>query len=1072
MKHNMGSKIIKILVIDHDSGNQIIIKAFIKEAFPEILTLSAVSGLKGLHLASSENPDVIMLDIVMPDMNSIEVCQKLKADRVLRNIPIVFFTSPNVDKETRLRALEAGAESFLSKPIDEIEFTALVRTMLKLKNTSSEKRNENKQLSSLIEKQIVEIKQTQIATLNMLEDVTSENEARKKSEEALFKSEEKYRTIFENVQDVFYQTNLEGIIIDISPSIFHLSKYTREELVGGFVYVLYSNPYDRQILIDTILKNGQIIDYELKFKTKSGDVNYVSINARLVFDANGKPNHIDGAIRDIQDRKLAENRINLSSQILNSLNTTTPLADTIKLTLNLIQYETGCDAIGIRLKNGDDYPYFIQNGFSDAFLQTENSVVVRDREGVVCKNEDGTVCLEGKCGLVLSGQTDSTNPLFTEGGSFWTNNSPALLNLTEAEDLRINPRNRCIWEGFLSFALIPVRAKGEIVGLMQLNHRKRDCFTLEMIHFFESIGEIIGVALMRKQAEEALEKSHKLLFNLSEQVSGVIYQYVLYSNGRSCFPYSSSGMNDIYEVSPDEVRLDASLAFDRIHPDDRERVSSLIFESARTLNHFFCEYRVLLPKKGLRWRYSDAVPERMEGNSTLWHGIIYDITERKQNEEKLRHVARLYAVLSQINQAIVMTRDQDELFRTICRVAIETGQFRMAWIGLFDEADGRIKPVTHAGFEDGYLDQVFITTGDLPSGKGPTGTAFKHGHVTICYDIATEPQMILWKDKALERGYRSSAAVPFMRKGVRIGILTLYASETDFFTDDEQKLLQEIGEGISFALDAMDSEAKRKETELKLLGLNIELENRVKQRTKELEASNAELETFSYSVSHDLKAPLRHINGFIGLFIENKSTSFNEEELGYLKKITDAATEMALLIDALLSFSRLNMTELKKTNINSSAMVQQVIKFFEPDLQNRKITFNVAPLPEIQGDQGLIRQVWTNFLANAIKYTGKKPEAVIDIGFTETSTETTFFIKDNGAGFNMKYAEKLFGVFQRLHKSRDFEGIGIGLANVSRIVKRHGGQCRAEGEADQGATFYFSVPNTHHQLAPSPFEKG
>ena len=138
-------------------------------------------------------------------------------------------------------------------------------------------------------------------------------------------------------------------------------------------------------------------------------------------------------------------------------------------------------------------------------------------------------------------------------------------------------------------------------------------------------------------------------------------------------------------------------------------------------------------------------------------------------------------------------------------------------------------------------------------------------------------------------------------------------------------------------------------------------------------------------------------------------------------------------------------------------MVQQVIKFFGPDIQNRIITFKVASLPDIKGDEGLLRQVWINLVSNAIKYSMKKPEAIIEIGSFSGDNEDTFFVKDNGAGFNMKYAEKLFSVFKRLHKTSDFEGIGIGLANVNRIITRHGGRCRAEGEVDKGATFYFTI---------------
>jgi len=197
----------------------------------------------------------------------------------------------------------------------------------------------------------------------------------------------------------------------------------------------------------------------------------------------------------------------------------------------------------------------------------------------------------------------------------------------------------------------------------------------------------------------------------------------------------------------------------------------------------------------------------------LYVHYIFDITERKQTEDKLRHVARLYALLSQINQAIVRTREQDELFRTICQVAIKFGQFRMAWVGLTDEADDRVKPVTHAGQEDGYLDQILITTGDMPTGDGPTGSAFREGEIMTSYDIATEPRMLPWRDEALKRGYRSSAAVPFRRNGKPVGTLNLYATESGFFTADERKLLQEIGKDISFALDAMASETERKKAE-------------------------------------------------------------------------------------------------------------------------------------------------------------------------------------------------------------------------------------------------------------------
>ncbi|MEI6899119.1 MAG: GAF domain-containing protein [Bacteroidota bacterium] len=249
-----------------------------------------------------------------------------------------------------------------------------------------------------------------------------------------------------------------------------------------------------------------------------------------------------------------------------------------------------------------------------------------------------------------------------------------------------------------------------------------------------------------------------------------------------------------------------------------------------------------------------------------------------------------------------------------------------------------------------------------------------------------------------------------------------------------------------------------KQKEKDILDLNRDLDLRVKQRTSELEKAVKELEAFSYSVSHDLKTPLRHISGFIGLFLDSKPKELSVEQLGFLQVISSSTLDMEKLIDGILAFSRLNSIGLRKTRICSSEMVQKVIKFFDPETQNRKISYHVENLPDVYGDYELIRQVWTNLISNAVKYTMKKAEAVIEIGSISTDEEISFYIKDNGAGFNMKYAEKLFGVFQRLHKTRDFEGVGIGLANVNRIVTRHGGLFRAEGEVDHGATFYFSLP--------------
>ncbi|PHN07134.1 PAS domain-containing sensor histidine kinase [Flavilitoribacter nigricans] len=356
--------------------------------------------------------------------------------------------------------------------------------------------------------------------------------------------------------------------------------------------------------------------------------------------------------------------------------------------------------------------------------------------------------------------------------------------------------------------------------------------------------------------------------------------------------------------------------------------------------------------------------------------------------------------------------------------------------------------------------------------------AFKIAAIGPCsYDFVND--RILWTSRALHVIGLSEDEAPTDRKSflemvhsddlsgalkayekiaesprIDIELRTVIKGQVKYFRFKSNLEFDEEGRPVQ-AIGIIQDITERKLAEAELEKYRDHLEQLVQERTRQLESINKDLEAFAYSISHDLRAPIRHINGFTNLLNRQIQTD-NVDTRNYLELIIAASRRMGDMIDALLNFSRLGRQELIKSEIDLNTLVREVIRNFEPDFKHRSIEWKLSTLPTVSGDQGLLKIAFENLISNAIKYTQPRREAVIEIG-QPTDHCNGIFVRDNGVGFDGGYDNKLFGVFQRLHRDEDFDGTGIGLANVQQIIKKHGWSIRAEGEVGRGATFYIKM---------------
>jgi signal transduction histidine kinase len=346
-----------------------------------------------------------------------------------------------------------------------------------------------------------------------------------------------------------------------------------------------------------------------------------------------------------------------------------------------------------------------------------------------------------------------------------------------------------------------------------------------------------------------------------------------------------------------------------------------------------------------------------------------------------------------------------------------------------------------------------------------TATYLAESDEKLCYDLGADKYL---RKPAPAEAVMAALTEAANRAGRSQPRRVAFLTETDVMKEYSERLVSKLEsknvelalakerlEGTNEQLTRQAEELERARADLQLI--NEDLDNRVRQRTKELEASNMELEAFSYSVSHDLRAPLRHIGSYADLILKNGAAQLDEINCRHLHALRKAVQKMGGIIDSLLELTRVTHNEIHWVAVDLSAMVHEIFAELQEISPGRVVQLEVAPGLTANGDPRLLRVALTNLLGNALKFTSKRSDARIQFDKVEDGGECAYFVRDNGAGFDMAYAEKLFGAFQRLHSQADFQGTGIGLATVQRIIHRHNGKAWAEGAQGRGATFYFTL---------------
>lgn len=870
---------IKILVVDDHNDNLITMRALVLESFPYAKIYTALSGKDGIDIAKTTDIDVILLDILMPEMDGFEVCSLLKKDPDTSDIPVVFVTALKADKANRIKGIEVGGDAFLSKPIDESELLAQLRAMLKIRRANVQKSFENERLANLVAERTKELEEINLATLNLLEDLKKENEARRLTEYALSKSESLYRSILQASPDCIVLADTAGKILMASDSGLKLLD------VSDFDQVIGKNVFDflKPDEIENARKNYQKLFEQNKLgpvETKIRQANNlyvdIEINAQLVLTDRKEVLGMVFIIRDITNRKKEQEKLQQSEALYRGILDASPDNIVITDVNGNIQF---LSPAALKTLEYDSVEYLQNKCVFDVILSPDRDKMKSDfyllMEGIYdyskeykIRNQSGIfIDIEVKGGIIRDFAGEITQLVFIARDVTERKITEAALEASEAkyrelldnspEGITIYVDGKIVYVNKEAVSLMRAQNKNELIGLELYQFISRS--NMEIVKERMKHVAMAPMYLSLPAVEEEYTrldgttftveiKAMRIVFEGKDAVQLVgrdvtdrkIAEYKILKSEeefRTVWENSTSGLK-LTDEHGNIVRINK--AFCKIFETcenglennsiidlyDSEIAHVELLKHIQRFNNKEIERseerEIKLWNGTSKWVHVESTFLNIKNEKPLLLCIFTDVTQRKLAEDKVRYVSRLYALLGQINQAIVRTHDEQELLKKICDVAVEYGGFKFAWIGKYNQLVDTITPIHWAGDSEDYIDAIIDVINDPSVNYSPTRNAMQDGVAFFSNDISNDETMYEWRKNALKKGYLSTSVIPLRIKNRVYGNLNLYATESHFFNDEEKKLIFEIADDINHALNAIDAEFTRKLAEEALL----ESENR------------------------------------------------------------------------------------------------------------------------------------------------------------------------------------------------------------------------------------------------------